>query len=323
MNAKAMPYSSRRLPRTGMSNSSQPRIEDDVICTKPMSRKGTSLPSIRLGLSIGVTMSCSSVPRSPPDDRNAGDEHHGHVVSSTPIAGHDAHPRPACQDCTRAEPALDAEGRAREPYGDTAARAAPALAAPDIALDDAMRVGRVHDDLRLRRAAALDVALVVRRDHQGGARHAALDGVAQGGSVGHRADEVEVPGVDHHRHERAALRRARFVEHDGLQVPHVGLDRVAEEHELNRGQAGHHRKREPVAAHLDELLPEHRPEAGFTDPRDEVHAAAPSSRRCSSMNTSSIVGCSNCARISFTVPRPMRWPRERNASRWQRSASSM
>ncbi len=54
-----------------------------------------------------------------------------------------------------------------------------------------------------------------------------------------------------------------------------------------------------------------------------THTLAPSSRRCSSMNTSSRLGWSNCAEISSTVPSAIRWPRERKAMRSHRSASSM
>jgi hypothetical protein len=54
-----------------------------------------------------------------------------------------------------------------------------------------------------------------------------------------------------------------------------------------------------------------------------VGAMPPSSRRCNSINTSSIVGWSNARVTSATVPNAMRWPRDRNASRWHRSASSM
>ena len=109
---------------------------------------------------------------------------------------------------------------------------------------------------------------------------------------------------------RGAARRDRTAEllHD------LGLDGVSEEHQLDRGDAQHHREGEPVPAELHQLLPQHGP---------EPHTTAPSSRRCSSMKTSSIDGWPNCASTSATVPTAIRCPRERKASRWQRSASSM
>ena len=73
-------------------------------------------------------------------------------------------------------------------------------------------------------------------------------------------------------------------------MPHFGANRVAEEHELHRGNADHHRQREAVAPHLDELLPEHRPERA---------TLIRSSFFCSAMNTSSIVGCPNCLQNLF------------------------
>ncbi len=56
---------------------------------------------------------------------------------------------------------------------------------------------------------------------------------------------------------------------------------------------------------------------------EAAHATAPSSRRCSSMKTSSIVGCPNWRVTSDAVPRPMRCPRDMKARRSHRSASSM
>ena len=40
--------------------------------------------------------------------------------------------------------------------------------------------------------------------------------------------------------QRAALGRARLVEHDGREVPHFGLDGVAEQRQLDRRNAEHH-----------------------------------------------------------------------------------
>ena len=60
----------------------------------------------------------------------------------------------------------------------------------------------------------------------------------------------------------------------------------------------------------------------FTPGSSQARASA-SSRRWSSMKTSSMVAMPNRVVISFGVPTPIRWPRDRNARRSQRSASSM
>ena len=64
MKATVMRYNRGRLPRMGTSKSNRPKTRMTVIWTYPTSTKGRILPSIRLVLSIGVTISCSSVPSS-------------------------------------------------------------------------------------------------------------------------------------------------------------------------------------------------------------------------------------------------------------------
>src|SRR2546422_558422 len=76
-----------------------------------------------------------------------------------------------------------------------------------------------------------------------------------------------------------ALGRAGLVQHHGWQVADVGLNRVPEDEQLDHRDADQHREGEAVPPHLDELLAEHRPEAGH-------HR---SSRSCRITNASSSV----------------------------------
>ena len=59
----------------------------------------------------------------------------------------------------------------------------------------------------------------------------------------------------------------RLVEHGRVEVAHVEVDRVAEQHELHRRDADDHRERQPVAPQLAQLLLDDRAEP------PEVHAA--------------------------------------------------
>ena len=150
-----------------------------------------------------------------------------------------------------------------------------------------------------------------------------LDRRPQGGAIRHPGHDVEVAAVPEHLDQASALGRARLVEHDGRQVSHLGLDRVPEQDELDGRNAEHHAERHPVPTKLHQLLPQHGPERRLGDTAKPRHTTAPSSRRCSSMNTSSMVGWRNCSSTSGTVPMAMSRPRERNASRPHCAASSM
>ena len=52
------------MPVSGTSNTNLPSSNTVVICTSPTPTYGEILPSISSVLVMGVTMSCSSVPRS-------------------------------------------------------------------------------------------------------------------------------------------------------------------------------------------------------------------------------------------------------------------
>ncbi len=79
-------------------------------------------------------------------------------------------------------------------------------------------------------------------------------------SVLHFPDEVEVAAVADRVQQRASLRPVVGHEHGGGQVLRVGVDREAEQHELHQRDADHHPEGQAVAAHLDELLDDDRPE---------------------------------------------------------------
>ena len=101
--------------------------------------------------------------------------------------------------------------------------------------------------------------------------------------AGNLAAEVEIVGLlhagDHGPGERAVVAELD----ERRQVVRIGIDREAEEEELDQRQADHHAEGDAVAPHLDELLVEHRAEAperearGSRPMRDGVraHACAP------------------------------------------------
>ena len=143
-----------------MSNSSFPSTRTTVICTYPTTMNGTILPSMRLVLVIGVTTSCSSVPRSRsrtiamlvmrmsiiasstpmmPGTMNTellrSGLYHGRTrISSGSTGAFDPARRERLRDDTRREPRRADRGLRRQ------------------------RIGRVDDELRLRPAPALEVA---------------------------------------------------------------------------------------------------------------------------------------------------------------------
>ena len=249
-------------------------------------------------------------------DRHRRDEHHGDREDHADEPWDDVIGAP--QPGVVARPHAGFEGRAR----------APGCAGEDEEVADrghARRrvdgrlggkgVGRVHDHLQGGRRAAPQEARVVVGDHDPRLRVPLGDGPVEGGPAVHVVHDPEVPRVLERGDEVAAFRGAGLVEHDGRQVLHIGLDRVAEHQQLNHGQAHHDHERQPVAAHLDEFLAEHRPEP----------AHHRSSRSWRMMNASSRVvpPPPTCAATSAGVPRAIKCPPESIASRPQRSASSM
>ena len=73
--------------------------------------------------------------------------------------------------------------------------------------------------------------------------------VVDGGSRDRTRELVKASGI------------ARLVEHNGRDVVDGGVDRIAEEDQLHQRHAQRNRQRQPVAADLNELLEDDRPDA--------------------------------------------------------------
>ena len=146
------------------------------------------------------------------------------------------------------------------------------------------------------------------------------------GATGHLPDDVEVLGLDDRFDQQPAFGGAGLVEDHRGEMAHLGAHRETEQQQLHRGNAEDHAECSRIAAQLDELLAHHRPEQRGAErgeePLHRLHAAA-SSRRCSSMKTSSMVGRPNCDVTISGVPTAIRCPRERKARRCSFAASSM
>ena len=159
------------------------------------------------------------------------------------------------------------------------------------------RVGRVGLDQHRRALAALQAAREVRRDRartnctspcaSSRSASASLDGMR---------DHAEIAGVLQRAHERARVdaRLGRDARAVGRRL-RVGVDGVAEQHQLHHRHADHHREGEPVAAQLHEFLREHGEEAvqgehGAQWPRRRVASSRPPMRW---MKTSSRPGATS------------------------------
>src|SRR4051812_43380218 len=109
-------------------------------------------------------------------------------------------------------------------------------------------------------------------------------------------------------------------------MAYLGANRVAEHHQLHRGNRDEHHERQRVATHVNEFLLEHRPYVMHPEadglPHDRM-ACSRSSFSWSATKTSSMVFCANSGGISSGAPVAMRCPRDRKASRVHCDASSM
>ncbi len=112
------------------------------------------------------------------------------------------------------------------------------------------------------------------------------------GIVARFADEVEILAVRERRHDAARELAAVRIADGRRHVLRIGVDREAEQHELEHRNADDHREREPVAPKLDEFLADDAP-----PPRpgeDSVHGSSPAraslAPRIRWMNTSSRPG---------------------------------
>ena len=88
-------------------------------------------------------------------------------------------------------------------------------------------------------------------------------------------DDCEVAavfhGVDKPAHEGTVVRG----EHRNRQILRIGINRKAEENELDDGNSKHHREGETVAPHLDEFLAQDRDEPDEIEPK---HSSSPQRR---------------------------------------------
>src|SRR5581483_7515850 len=75
--------------------------------------------------------------------------------------------------------------------------------------------------------------------------------------VVHLAGELEIGGVLQRFQDRAAEIGIFLEQHGGRQIVRCGVDGVTEQQKLHHGDHHDHRKRDPVAAELDELLDHH------------------------------------------------------------------
>src|SRR5262245_43416720 len=70
--------------------------------------------------------------------------------------------------------------------------------------------------------------------------------------------DLEIARVHERAQDRAAEIALLLQQHGGRQVARVGIDGIAEQHELDQRNHDDHRERDAVALELDELLDQHR-----------------------------------------------------------------
>ncbi len=229
-------------------------------------------------------------------DGHGRQHHHGHGEDHAHEPGHDVHGR--AQVGVVPGVGLDLDRHHGRHRGRGAACGHPSeqeLGGPGPG-QRGRGVGRAGHGLRIRAvdhqlqpggATAGEIRAIAGRHHQGHVRLAAAQRAADVVVALDLADQiVEARGL-HAAREVARGGGVVLIEHDRGDVPHVGVDRVAEEQELHDRQGHHHGQGQPVAAELLELLP-------GDDPRAQRHAAlrswcAASSSRTMDTNTSSTV----------------------------------
>src|SRR5690606_32517940 len=212
------------------------------------------------------------------DDGDGGDHHHGHTEDDGEEPRHDVGGGLALGIVLAVDDDRERRGRA----GRLTQRALQRFADGDV--DDARErgnrtaggggIGRVGGDEDFWRAPADHVALEVLRDDDDEIGVAAPQRLLAGFDAGYRATEIEIGGVLHAGDDGAGQRAVVGHFDQRGQVPRVGVDGKAEQHELDDGQPDHHREGDAIAAHLDELLEQHRAEAVE---REEVHSGIRSS----------------------------------------------
>jgi hypothetical protein len=129
-----------------------------------------------------------------------------------------------------------------------------------------------------------------------GELHAALaDHLVQLGGRAGLGGEVEIVGVLQRADDRAREDRVLLHQHRGRQVARLGVDRIAEQQELDDRQQQHQRIGDAVAGELLELLDHHRGDAACGR-AGAIHAKLSSAWPISWMKTSSSVGSTSSQR---------------------------
>ena len=122
------------------------------------------------------------------------------------------------------------------------------------AIASGRRIGGVRFDQERRSIAAQKIAAEIFRNVDDKLDLTAREQIVSFRFGLHLPDEVEVGAVLHRVEQRSSLRALVGQKHRGGQMPRIGIDREAEERELNQRNAEHHGEGEPVAPHLRELL---------------------------------------------------------------------
>jgi hypothetical protein len=133
------------------------------------------------------------------------------------------------------------------------------------------RIAGVGLEQQRRPRAAQEVAREVLRDVDHELHLAARERVVRIVLARDLAHEVEVGAVADRAEQRAPLRAAVGEQHGRGQVLGVGVDRVAEQDELQQRDPDHHPEGHAVAEHLDELLDDHRAEAAGGEDLARAH----------------------------------------------------
>ncbi len=150
------------------------------------------------------------------------------------------------------------------------------------------RIGRVGFDEQRGTRATHQVAREIGGDFHHEGHIALVEHLPRDYGRVRRLDDLEIGGVLKCRHDRVGVGPRIGDRYRGRQVLGVEVDREAEQEDLHHRHAHDHRQSEAVAAHLDDLLVQHRGDAAE---REAVaHGALPMLSSWSWMKTSSRLG---------------------------------
>ncbi len=131
------------------------------------------------------------------------------------------------------------------------------------------RVGRVGDHQHGRIVAAADGALEIRRNFHGEQHLPRGQQFIDFGFAVRQLGDREIFGILNRGENRAAEVALLLQQHSSRQMARIGVDGVAEQHELDERDHDDHGKGHAVALELDEFLHQHRrglaQEAGTAD----------------------------------------------------------